>query len=673
MSRGLESVCDFGRRHVTITVTLLLVSATLFSISPLVPRAEAGSPWEWEARAPIPVAQRGTAQAYGDAIYAIGKRVQVYYPGNDTWFDKGAPSLSDRIDSTLIGDRMYIVNSWADALYYNITTGLFIDVPYPPTGRLDYAVGQVNGILYLSGGWVSGDSTSINVVEAYNPANNTWWRVAPMTVPRKDHSMVTLNGSLYAIAGVTGFGWSRILASVERYDPATNTWTAVAPLKDSRASFDAAVVDDEIVVVGGHDAASLPVEVYLPDRDLWCKGPTLPETGIGRNSVASHGGYVYTISGEDAWLGLVPRVWRWDGKDEVPPTVSAADGPDPVITGATIVFNASVEENAALEAVTLEVRDPSAALIGNHTMTYLASSGKWEVGLIFSDTGTYSYTVWAGDIFLNWGHDSGTFTVVLPPDVTPPTLTAVDAPDPQITGRRVWINVTATDNRDVSSVLVCISDPGGSDLGNHSMVHEPTTSLWSYNATFTALGTYDYVVWANDTSDNWASTAGQFTIVIPPDHTHPLVQASDSPDPQAIGSYVNITASASDDVGVAGVRVNITAPDGTTQNLTMTCDASWHCYVNFVSQTGGDYSYVVLAWDDAGNWGSASGTFRYSGPTDNVGGFLQDWRVWLIVAILVGTLLILLLARRRRRAPASGKTGSSGEDGQVTPRGKKPA
>ena len=74
-------------------------------------------------------------------------------------------------------------------------------------------------------------------------------------------ALVAHDSKLYRIGGFIAKNaededhdlWSQ--ADVSRYDPATKKWTAMSPLPEPRSSFDAAVLDGKIYVVGGWQMA----------------------------------------------------------------------------------------------------------------------------------------------------------------------------------------------------------------------------------------------------------------------------------------------------------------------------------------------------------------------------------------------------------------------------------
>ncbi len=118
-----------------------------------------------------------------------------------------------------MGDRIYLINGWTgnsgECWYYNITTNQFVEIPNTNIDRLDVAVGEVDGIIYVSGGWLGGDTTSLTTVEAYDPNTNLWQEVMPMQIGRKYHEMVGIGNNLYTISGLTGAGWSTYSETTE--------------------------------------------------------------------------------------------------------------------------------------------------------------------------------------------------------------------------------------------------------------------------------------------------------------------------------------------------------------------------------------------------------------------------------------------------------------------------
>ena len=83
-------------------------------------------------------------------------------------------------------------------------------------GRTQPAAGVLQDKLFVSGG-CNNQSEALKSVECYDPGTDTWSRVADMNIPRYGHSLVTLQGKLFAIGGWGGHG-------DEVYNPENDTW-----------------------------------------------------------------------------------------------------------------------------------------------------------------------------------------------------------------------------------------------------------------------------------------------------------------------------------------------------------------------------------------------------------------------------------------------------------------
>ncbi len=199
-----------------------------------------------------------------------------------------------------------------------------------------------------------------------------------------------------------------------------------------------------------------------------------------------------------------------------------------------------------------------------------------------------------------------TFTTAMVSDVTRPTLMAATAiPDPQEVYLPVNVSVVVQDDVAVGLVRLFVTDPI-SGTSNVTMSYDPVQGRYYLTRGYNRLGTYTFDIWASDTSGNWNSTSGQFVIE---DRTPPAI--SDllaSPSPVHILSQTNLSATVTDNYQLAGVWVEVTAPDMTSNNQTMSPGAKF--YFNTAANQLGTYSYEVSAVDSSGNWNTATGTFN---------------------------------------------------------------
>lgn len=188
---------------------------------------------------------------------------------------------------------------------------------------------------------------------------------------------------------------------------------------------------------------------------------------------------------------------------------------------------------------------------------------------------------------------NGTFNLLF--DTLPEINNVSDQLDPQEYGGYVNITSDITDNLGVDTVSVNITG-----IGNYSMI-AGSGDEWYYNNTYSILGTFNYVIWANDTSDSWnASAQYNFTVqdTTLPNITVPLA----TPYIQTVEGSVNITCNVTDNVAIFGVWVNITDPNGTYLNVSMVQGSGDGWYYNTTYDETGTYHYTIWANDTSDNW-----------------------------------------------------------------------
>jgi N-acetylneuraminic acid mutarotase len=165
-----------------------------------------------------------------------------------------------------------------------------------PTPRSEVASAVLDNRIYIIGGF-NAQGQSTNVVEVYTPVglvspDNHWERLASMPEPR-DHPMAAaFAGKVYVFGG----GLGQETRSVFAYDPASDTWTRMADMPFRRTAGGAAVLGDRIIVAGGTGDSPATSMVYDPARDSWSVGPALSEPRE-HLAVAAANGRVYVIGG----------------------------------------------------------------------------------------------------------------------------------------------------------------------------------------------------------------------------------------------------------------------------------------------------------------------------------------------------------------------------------------
>ncbi len=247
-----------------------------------------------------------------------------------TWTQKAdMPTARCVMDSAVVDGKIYViggapVNYGATAVVeeYDPATDTWSTRADMPTARQMETVAVVGGIIYVIGGneGLPAGDRDLSVVEAYDPATDTWTRKADMPAARCGPTSAVVDGIIYVIGGMsaTPAGYQaddvEVLSTVEAYDPATDIWTRKADMPTARYFTGACVVDGRIYVSGGITAWKgysniSTVEIYDPRTDTWTKGADMPRAKWGHTASAVDG-KMYIIGGESYELA---NLW-YDGK-----------------------------------------------------------------------------------------------------------------------------------------------------------------------------------------------------------------------------------------------------------------------------------------------------------------------------------------------------------------------
>ena len=309
---------------------LLLVSAC-GGTAPAIDTAAA----TWETRAPVPEARtEGSVATDGTVIYLIGgfraeaagepsapRTMFVYTVAEDRWAAGGdIPEGVNHAGFAFVGGKLYIIGGFAGN-GFNPTGALRIYDPssrtwsdgapmLTPRGAL--AVAVLDGKIHAIGGNAaqaglpahehgsSREDLSVATHEVYDPATNTWSRLAPMPTPRNHLGVAILSGRIHAIGGrVEG---EMELTTHEIFDPATNTWITGPALPTGRSGIAVVALDGRAYVFGGETVTASSgktfneAERFDPAANRWERLPPMPTARHGLGA-ATVGDAIYVISG----------------------------------------------------------------------------------------------------------------------------------------------------------------------------------------------------------------------------------------------------------------------------------------------------------------------------------------------------------------------------------------
>jgi hypothetical protein len=198
------------------------------------------------------------------------------------------------------------------------------------------------------GGGCCGDAEAGGA--AYNPATNTWRKLAPSPLAAEQRPIGAWTGRelVLFVSGVDAADGKPSPARYARaaaYNPTTDTWRRIAPLPETRGGANAVWDGRELLVVGGTNARGAPATVgfaYSPTTNLWRPLPSVESVGLGASAFWT--GQLVLVSGEQT-AAYDPQANRWSRLPRMP--LPAREGSVAVWTGqALIVFGGVVGTSA---------------------------------------------------------------------------------------------------------------------------------------------------------------------------------------------------------------------------------------------------------------------------------------------------------------------------------------
>jgi len=273
-------------------------------------------PVGWSVRTAMPTSRAElTVGAVGGRIYAVAARlatpwpdhVEEYDPGTDSWSAMASWATQDYGGAgTSMGGLVYHLNQ-GSVRAYDPSSDSWATKDGMIHRRVAATVGAVNGKLYAFGGTdLDAGGLSSSAIDEYDPQLNVW---APRTpLPAKGRVGATgavVDGVLYVVGGLLPDEYVWAIADVWAYSPISDSWTTRAPMPAARASACCGVINGEIYVIGGNDAARLTFStlyIYNPSSNTWRKGPAMPKAKVSF-ATAVVGGVLYAIGGSDPDTG----------------------------------------------------------------------------------------------------------------------------------------------------------------------------------------------------------------------------------------------------------------------------------------------------------------------------------------------------------------------------------
>jgi hypothetical protein len=203
-----------------------------------------------------------------------------------------------------------------------------------------------NEIFLFGGSGPAGAGEHSNVVEAYNPATNSWRSVTTIPLSFESNLMIAVVGSKAYIFG--RYDGSTISGDVISYDFSNNTWTTsgYAPIPTPKIGTYASglpVVNGKVYLIGGATGTrqayweTNTVDIYDPATNTWSSGVPLP-TPIDDHVTLALNNDIYVISGITSHTAnddiRTNAVWKYNitVNDDFPTPDIKANGSDGPVT-----------------------------------------------------------------------------------------------------------------------------------------------------------------------------------------------------------------------------------------------------------------------------------------------------------------------------------------------------
>jgi PKD repeat protein len=259
----------------------------------------------------------------------------------------------------------------------------------------------------------------------------------------------------------------------------------------------------------------------------------------------------------------------------------------------TVAVGASVSIVGTLTVARVDFYVDNALIGSDSTAPYAVSWDTKKVG-----NGSHTLKAVAQDALgVRWNSSAVTVTVFN--DVTAPSVSITAPANGATVSGNVTVSASASDNVGVTGVQFRLD---GANLGPQD-ASAPYAVSW--NTTLTGNGSHTLTAVARDAAGN-TRTSAAITVSVangpPPDTTAPSVSISSPANGATVSGTINVTANASDNVGVASVQFRLDGVDAGPPDTSAPYSIAW----NTTGASDGTHTISAVARDAAGNQTTSS-------------------------------------------------------------------
>ncbi len=330
------------------------------------------------------------------------------------------------------------------------------------------------------------------------------------------------------------------------------------------------------------------VQFLLDGVNLGAEDVLAPYTISWNTTTVTDGNHTLTAKARDAAgnittsAGVIVNV----SNDTQAPTVNITAPVAGNVSG-TISITATASDNAGVTGVQFQLDGINLGaedLVSPYTISWNTTT---------STNGNHTLTAIARDASGNVATSAG-IIVTVNNDVTDPTVSITAPTAGPVTGT-ISVSANASDNIGVAGVQFQLD---GVNLGTEDIA-SPYTISW--NTATTTNGNHTLTAIARDAAGNTTTSAGVI-VSVTNDSQAPTVSIT-APAAGNVSGTINVTANASDNIGVVGVQFLLDGVNLGTEDLASPYSVSW----NTTTATNGNHTLTARARDAAGNITTSAG------------------------------------------------------------------
>jgi N-acetylneuraminic acid mutarotase len=231
---------------------------------------------KWQTTAPLPIALNHVMPAaVRGKIYVIGGQtseqsepdkagfvntVYEYDPAANRWTARAPmPSARSGGAAAVVDNKIYVAGGRPPAGHqfavYDPAADAWTGLPDLPTQRNHLAAGALDGKVYVFGGRFGGgfQSERTDVVEVFDPKNNSWSKRSKMLKPRGGVNGIFANGCFHLFGGEGNPEHPyHVFPDHDYYDPVRDAWHRLDPMPVAvHGVTGLAFIDGDIHLPGG--------------------------------------------------------------------------------------------------------------------------------------------------------------------------------------------------------------------------------------------------------------------------------------------------------------------------------------------------------------------------------------------------------------------------------------